>query len=110
MENYQMSRSGCRPYNRTCGMMTSSPASSPSMRRGPSDSISSGERSCSCNTTFDSSKNDGMYECLRQLAPTMAYVPYQRFTSAYDLNYALSVGTIFPQLCKPFCGKRGGRR
>ncbi|MBP7906433.1 MAG: spore coat associated protein CotJA, partial [Blautia sp.] len=24
--------------------------------------------------------------------------------------YALSVGTIFPQLCKPFCGKRGIRR
>ena len=40
----------------------------------------------------------------------MAYVPYQSFTSAYDLNYALSVGTIFPQLCKPFCGKRGGFR
>ncbi|MCG4843857.1 MAG: spore coat associated protein CotJA [Ruminococcus sp.] len=40
----------------------------------------------------------------------MAYVPYQNFTSAYALDYALSVGTIFPQLCKPFCGKRGIRR
>ena len=26
------------------------------------------------------------------------------------LQYALNVGTIFPQLCKPFCGKRGVRR
>ena len=87
MENYQMRRSGCRPYNRTCGMMPSPSSFSPTMHRDTSD-----------------------YECLEQLAPTMAYVPYQRFTSAYDLNYALSVGTIFPQLCKPFCGKRGGRR
>ncbi|NSD59582.1 spore coat associated protein CotJA [Blautia faecis] len=51
-----------------------------------------------------------MYEHLKHLAPAMAYVPYQNFTSAYDLDYALSVGTIFPQLCKPFCGKRGIRR
>ena len=51
-----------------------------------------------------------MYEHLQYLVPTMAYVPMQMFTSAYDLNYALSAGTIFPQLCKPFCGKRGVRR
>ena len=30
--------------------------------------------------------------------------------SPYDLGYALKVGTVFPQLCKPFCGKRGGQR
>lgn len=84
MENYQLGRFGCRPYNRTCGMMTSSPANPP--------------------------KSDSMYEYLKHLMPAMAYVPYQSFTSAYDLNYALSAGTIFPQLCKPFCGKRGVRR
>ena len=42
------------------------------------------------------------------LPDAMAYVPCQGFTTTYDLGYALSVGTIFPQLCKPFCGKRGG--
>ena len=40
----------------------------------------------------------------------MAYVPCQKFTENFTLSYGLSVGTIFPQLCKPFCGKRGGRR
>lgn len=91
MENYQMNRSGCRPYNRTCGMMKPSNSSTPN-----------------CPCSFRSQEN--MYDHLKHLVPAMAYVPYQNFTSSYDLDYALSVGTIFPQLCKPFCGKRGVRR
>ena len=128
MENYQMNRSGCRPYNRTCGMMNLSTASTQQMRRETSDcaracknsgdsaaansSCTSGApspQSCPCSRQV-SPKPDNMYEHLKYLTPAMAYVPYQQFTSAYDLDYALSVGTIFPQLCKPFCGKRGVRR
>ena len=137
MENYQMSRSGCRPYNRTCGMMNFSPAPLSQMRRETSCSEMNCESSdctrpyknsgdfipvkssynppisqtpnCPCTKPV-SSKTDNMYEHLKHLTPAMAYVPYQNFTSAYDLDYALSVGTIFPQLCKPFCGKRGIRR
>ena len=91
MENYQMNRSGCRPYNRTCGMMKPSNSSTPN---------------CPCS----SRSQENMYDHLKHLVPAMSYVPYQNFTSSYDLDYALSVGTIFPQLCKPFCGKRGVRR
>nr|WP_294531014.1 spore coat associated protein CotJA [uncultured Blautia sp.] len=40
----------------------------------------------------------------------MAYVPDQQMDSVYEPAYALQAGTIFPQLCKPFCGKRGGCR
>ena len=137
MENHQMNRSGCRPYNRTCGMMNFSPAPLSQMRRQTSCSEMNCESSdctrpyknsgdfipvkssynpsisqtpnCPCAKPV-SSKTDNMYEHLKHLAPAMAYVPYQNFTSAYDLDYALSVGTIFPQLCKPFCGKRGIRR
>ena len=36
----------------------------------------------------------------------MAYVPVQSFQTTYDLNRSLEVGTIFPELHKPFCGKR----
>ncbi|MFR3036962.1 spore coat associated protein CotJA [Blautia hydrogenotrophica] len=39
----------------------------------------------------------------------MAYVPYQKYQQPFDLCYALSVGSIFPDLCKPFCGRRGVR-
>lgn len=37
----------------------------------------------------------------------MAYVPWQSFHHTFDLCRAFQEGTIFPELCKPFCGKRG---
>jgi hypothetical protein len=37
----------------------------------------------------------------------MAYVPWQHFTKIYDnLEEAFKVGTIFPELNKPFTGRR----
>ncbi|MBD5448694.1 MAG: spore coat associated protein CotJA [Lachnospiraceae bacterium] len=37
----------------------------------------------------------------------MAYVPWQRFNGIYDnLDEALDTGTIFPELDKPFTGRR----
>ncbi|MZT64779.1 spore coat associated protein CotJA [Blautia obeum] len=51
-----------------------------------------------------------MYSPIEHLPIAMAYVPCQKFSTTYDLNYALRVGTVFPELCKPFCGKRGVRR
>ena len=56
---------------------------------------------CSCRIPHDP---------LEDMALAMAYVPCQKFTENFPLQYALNVGTIFPQLCKPFCGKRGIRR
>ncbi len=38
----------------------------------------------------------------------MAYVPKQKYGALFDLCKALEVGTVFPELCKPFCGKGGG--
>jgi hypothetical protein len=46
-------------------------------------------------------------DALGQFPIAMAYVPWQRFGQTYDLSKALCVGTIFPELDKPFCGKRG---
>lgn len=37
----------------------------------------------------------------------MAYVPWQHFNSVYEPDCALKNGTIFPELNKPFLGKRG---
>lgn len=37
----------------------------------------------------------------------MAYVPWQRFEGIYeDLDKAFCIGTIFPELNKPFTGRR----
>lgn len=38
----------------------------------------------------------------------MAYVPWQNFTTVYEPDRALTVGTIFPELDKPFLAARGG--
>ncbi|MCH5256257.1 MAG: spore coat associated protein CotJA [Lachnospiraceae bacterium] len=37
----------------------------------------------------------------------MAYVPWQRLTHIYeDLDEGFRIGTIFPELDKPFTGRR----
>lgn len=45
--------------------------------------------------------------CLEQFPLAMAYVPWQTFDRSFSLCHALKVGTIFPCLEKPFCGKGG---
>lgn len=37
----------------------------------------------------------------------MAYVPWQTFTKSYEPQKALMIGTIFPELDKPFVGRNG---
>ncbi|MEA5011204.1 MAG: spore coat associated protein CotJA [Angelakisella sp.] len=39
----------------------------------------------------------------------MAYVPWQYWTNTYPLEKALQRGTLFPELDKPFLGRRIGR-
>lgn len=59
------------------------------------------QKYCVCIEKTDTS-------CLETLMPAMAYVPWQTFENVFPLCHALQVGTIFPSLEKPFCGK-GGR-
>lgn len=40
---------------------------------------------------------------------TMAYVPFQQYNSKlYSPAQGLECGTVFPDLDKPFCGKKCG--
>lgn len=52
-------------------------------------------------------RSNNSMDTLGQFPLAMAYVPWQRFGQTYDLSKALCAGTIFPELDKPFCGKRG---
>lgn len=106
MENYQRNRSLGRPYQATCGMARVSAADPGSCRR----QIGKASPSCACRIPDTVTKNAEMYTHVEHLEPAMAYVPCQQLTNTYDAGYALNVGTIFPQLCKPFCGKRCVRR
>lgn len=40
----------------------------------------------------------------------MAYVPYQQFNTIYPAEKALDTGTAFPELDKPFYGRKGDLR
>ncbi|MFR4352094.1 MAG: spore coat associated protein CotJA [Roseburia sp.] len=52
------------------------------------------ERSCACTPEASYIRSE--------YVPGMAYVPWQYFTNVYDTDKALEVGTIFPELDKPF--------
>lgn len=46
---------------------------------------------------------------IQDYALAMAYVPWQHFEHVYEPDRALEVGTIFPELNKPFYGRKGMR-
>ena len=43
---------------------------------------------------------------LKNLPLTMAYVPFQQIENVYNKDEALKSGTLFPNLDKPFLGRR----
>lgn len=52
-------------------------------------------------------QNYNRNEYIDQFPAAMAYVPWQQSTNVFeDLNKAFLVGTIFPELEKPFTGRR----
>lgn len=52
-------------------------------------------------------KDYNFREDFDRFPPAMAYVPWQRLTNIYeDLDEALLSGTLFPELNKPFSGRR----
>jgi hypothetical protein len=57
----------------------------------------------------ENQSSDKVY--LGNLPLAMSYVPFQVWGKTYDLNQALQVGTLFPDLDFAFEGKRiGGAR
>lgn len=73
-------------------------------RECPSRAALRREASCGCS---DRVEDTNIYVHADALPLAMAYVPCQRFGSTFNLCKALQMGTIFPELCKPFCGRRG---
>ena len=110
MENYQMNRPCGRPYNATCGMAKEMMSGQQCSCRNNSRNQPSRPSPCPCHLPDAKTRDAEMYTHIDQMEAAMAYVPCQKFTTTYDLGYALKVGTVFPQLCKPFCGKRGEQR
>lgn len=51
-------------------------------------------------------KDTDFTQSLHHYPPAMAYVPWQDFGNLYELEKAFEIGTIFPELDKPFIGRR----
>ena len=49
------------------------------------------------------------YESPKDMVVAMAYVPWQYFGEVYEPDKALRIGTIFPELNKPFIGRGCGK-
>lgn len=73
-------------------------------RRGTGAVSRQVRNSCSCAQPAAES----FYQHLSHLPLAMGYVPTQQFQDTFELCRGFQLGTIFPELCKPFCGK-GGR-
>ena len=52
---------------------------------------------------------NSMHDELRGMPLAMGYVPWQNFGCTYEAMEGLQAGTIFPELEKPFYGRRGMR-
>ena len=61
----------------------------------------SGSRSCGCHHKEDR---------LQGMPLAMAYVPWQKWRSIYDVSKGFHRGTIFEELDKPFLGRGGCNR
>lgn len=116
MENYQMGRSCGRPYRTTCGMnkMPAGRIAMPERAAIPEQCSERKSRQCGCEKETDCRRmhgavpsRDSVLAAADKLPPAMGYVPCQNFTHTFELCKALQMGTVFPELCKPFCGKRG---
>ena len=58
------------------------------------------------NKEHPSSRAESNPNGLKNFAVAMGYVPWQYLTTLYEPDKALKVGTIFPELNKPFEGRR----
>lgn len=65
---------------------------------------------CRCNRGMSRrSCHEKNENCIDMFPVGMAYVPWQNWNQIYELDKALSVGTLFPELDKPFIGRRACR-
>lgn len=85
------------PMSNTCDSCSSSPMN-PNY-----DGCETCQNNRNTNSCNDCSKTK---DTLKGMPLAMAYVPWQNFSCTYEAMQGLHAGTIFPELEKPFYGKR----
>ncbi len=108
MDRYRMNRPECRAnYMNSSMPPQQAPARFAQPRTmGPHPaSCESVAPPCGCQEHKKETKD--LFVPGAQMSLAIGYVPMQKFNTTFEMCKALNVGTIFPELCKPFVGKRG---
>ena len=101
-KDMRMGRNQMYARNMNCGCDMNESCVQPRMKEICDDGCARNHNHC------DDDCNRGR-DMLYGVPLTMAYVPWQNFECTYEPAQALKVGTIFPELDKPFYGRRGVR-
>ena len=101
-KDMRMGRNQMYARNMNCNCEMNEPCVQPRMKEICDDGCARNHNHC------DDDCNRGR-DMLYGVPLTMAYVPWQNFECTYEPAQALKVGTIFPELDKPFYGRRGVR-
>lgn len=59
-------------------------------------------RNCNCQMPIEPRENQSENNQNIDMALAMCYVPWQQFSTTFDLTRGFQTGTIFPELDKPF--------
>ena len=101
-KDMQMPRNQLNSRNMNCGCNMAEPCVQPRMKEHCDDGCERNRNRC------DDDCNRGR-DMLYGVPLAMGYVPWQNFGCTYQPMEALQAGTIFPELDKPFYGRRGVR-
>lgn len=65
---------------------------------------------CKCNRgMWEKNCYEKQESCIDKFPVGMTYVPWQNWNQIYEFDKALHSGTLFPELDKPFIGRRACR-
>lgn len=99
------------PYRMNCRNVSGNCRNRPcSNMAGTRESIPMDTTNKNCGRMQEHQEEKSVQEHLQMLPLAMAYVPMQKFGKTFEPSRGFQLGTIFPELCKPFCGKGGGCR
>lgn len=94
MENNRINSCGCRQQT-TNRRMSDCPANSPRVD------------ACPITSSPKPARHTEAFNKIDTFPLGIAYVPMQHYDQMFPLSRGLKEGTIFPELCLPFCGRRG---
>ena len=101
-KDMRMMRNPMHARNMNCNNDVNEPCVQPRMKECCDDACGRNRTCCD----DDASRGRDM---LYGVPLAMGYVPWQKYECTYEPDQALKAGTIFPELDKPFYGRRGMR-